>query len=242
MRRTNGIPVAIAGWMLGAGLQACDPPPPPPTFPVTFTASSDPGRPLAGVQITANAGALGQTGPDGTLRVELTGPEGSPVQVGATCPAGFRSPVGLPTLTLRQVVSLDPATAGRGLQVGIQCPPTHRHGVIVVRAAGETAQANLPVMVAGREVARTDASGTAHVALDMEPGATFQVLLATAENPLLRPANPRRDFTFQDQDDYFVFDQRFEVEVPRRVVRRRPPPAPVAPQVVLPVRLGPVRR
>jgi hypothetical protein len=143
-------------------------------------------------------------------------------------------------LTLRRVVSLDPAAARRGLQVSIACPPTHRQGVVVVRAGGNQPQANLPVLIDGREVARTDPSGVAHVALDMQPGTTFQVLLATAAAPMLRPQDPRRSFTFPDSDEIFIFDQAFEVEQPPPVARpRRPRPRPAAPQPILPVRIGP---
>jgi hypothetical protein len=204
-----------------AGVVGCGDPPPPPRFPVTFNAVSDPGVPLGGVQLTANRQPIGVTAADGSLHVDLTGPEGSPVEIGATCPSGYRTPTDLPTITLRQVVSLDPAAASRGLQVGIACPPTHRHGVVVIRAGGDTPQPNLPVMIDGRQVALTDASGVAHVALDMQPGSTFQVLLATAAVPGLRPQDPRMNFTFPDGDDIFIFDQSFDVERPRSAPRRR---------------------
>lgn len=219
-------------------LVGCGDPPPPPRFPVTFTAVSDPGVPLAGVTVTANGAPIpGQTGGDGVLRVFLTGPEGSPVQIGAHCPEGHRAADDLPMITLRQVVGLDPAARDRGLEVGVRCPPLQRHGIIVVRAGGEQPQANVPVMIDGREVARTDTSGIAHVALDMQPGSTFQVLLATASMPTLRPQDPRLSFTFPDDDEVFVFDQSFDVEAPPPVRRGRRR-AVVAPTIQ---RTGPVR-
>ena len=232
--------VVCAGVAGVAALAGCGEPPPPPTFPMTFVVVSDPGVPLAGVAITASQAPIGVTGPDGMLRVELTGPEGSPVPIGATCPEGYRTPTDLPTITLRQVVSLDPNAPARGLQVSIACPPTQRHGVVIVRAAGDAPQPDLPVLVDGREVARTDASGVAHVSLAMAPHQSFQVQLATAANPTLRPQDPRTSFVFSDSDDFFVFDQSFEVQRPRTVTRRRRPVA--APVPVGPVRIGPTRR
>ncbi|AKF11669.1 hypothetical protein [Sandaracinus amylolyticus] len=235
---------AIPALFVALALLGCGEEAPPPRFPVTFTAEADPGQRLGGVSVTANGAPIGQTGADGTLHVDLTGPEGSPVQIGATCPEGHRAPASLPMITLRRVVSLDPATAALGLQVSIACPPAQRHGVVVVRAGGDQAHANVPVMIDGREVARTDASGVAHVALDMQPGQTFAVLLATNEFPNLRPQQPRQSFVFPDSDELFVFDQRFEVEAPPVVRRRstRPRPQPQAPTPVLPVRIGPTRR
>lgn len=217
----------------GAG---CGDPEPPPRFPVTFAATSDPGVPVAGVVLTANGAALGETHEDGSLRVDLTGVEGSPVQIGATCPEGHRAPTSLPVITLRRVVSLDPVAADRGLQVSIACAPSTRHGVVVVRAAGDVARGDLPVMIDGREVARTDPSGVAHVALDMQPGATFQVLLATATD--LRPQDPRRTFTFPDSDEIFVFDQSFEARLPPP---RRGPRGPRGPRRPPQRNQGPIR-
>lgn len=242
MSKVNVVLCAVA---LALGLVACGEPPPPPQFLVTFTAVSDPGVPLPGVSVTANGAAIpGQTGADGVLRVSLTGAEGSPVQIGANCPEGYRHADDLPMITLRQVVSLDPGARDRGLEVGVRCPPLSRHGVVIVRAGGDQPQPDVPVMIDGREVARTDPSGVAHVALDMQPGATFQVLLATASLPNLRPQEPRLSFTFPDDDEIFVFDQRFDVEAPppvRRRVRRRPI-APTLPTRTGPVRIAPVRR
>lgn len=231
--------------VLSGLLSACGEQPPPPRFPVTFVAVSDPGVPLAGVTVTANGSPVpGATDAQGLLHVFLTGPEGSPVQIGARCPEGYRQPTALPMLVLRRVVSLDPAARDRGLQVSIACPPLQRHGVVVVRAGGDRPQPNVPVMIDGREVARTDASGAAHVALDMPPGGTFQVVLATAALPQLRPRDPPRTFTFPDHDEIFVFDQPFEVE---EAPRPRPrhggrPVRQQAPQPRLPVKIGPIRR
>jgi hypothetical protein len=223
------VPLALGALTLV--LAACDPPQTQAVFPVTFGAVSDPGVSLGGVQLTANGAPIGETAEDGSLHVELTGPEGSVMQIGAQCPEGFRQPVTLPQLTLRRVVSLDPAVADRGLQVSIACPPMHRSGVIVVRAGREQPAAGVPVLLDGREVARTDESGAAHIPIEMQPGAQFQVLLATAGLPL-RPTNPQLMFTFPDHDELFVFDQGFEVtEAPRRRVRPRVEVAPTGPRL-----------
>ncbi len=213
-------------------LAACEEEPAaPPRYPFTFTAHSD-GEPLEGVQVTVNGGAVGTTNSEGVLRVDLTGPEGAQVSVAAACPAGHRSPDAAQVHTLRRVQSLDPATSARGIEVPFACPPEHRHGVVVVRA-GE--QAGMPVMVDGREVARTDASGTAHVHVAMAPGTTFQVLLDTRYNDRLRPRSPTQTYTLPDRDEVWVLDQNFQVEEPPRPRRRRPRRAPA---VHLPVRIG----
>jgi hypothetical protein len=233
--------------LLVIALAACEEPPPPPTFPVTFAASSDPGTPLAGVQLTANGAPAGVTGADGSLRVELSGAEGSSVVIGATCPEGHRPPEPISPLILRRVIDLATGAAA-ALQVSITCRPASRRGVVIVRAGGEGPREGIPVMLDGREVARTDRSGVAHVAIDMAPNTAFSVQLATATvAPMLRPTDPTMPFTFPDHDEIFVFDRPFDTEVPPappRVLHRRAPvaapaPAPTGPR--LPVRLGPPR-
>lgn len=221
---------------------ACEEPPPPPVFPITFISESDPGSPLPGVTITVAGAPSAATGPDGTVRLELSGEEGTSVPVTAACPDGYRLATSLSPIVLRTTVGVGGAPAP-GLRVGISCPPTIRHGVVVVRAGGTgtAPRAGLPVLIENREVARTDASGVAHVALDMAPGQTFTVLIATATaSPFLRPQDPQLTFQFPDADEIFAFDENFDEALPpppeRRPVHRRPPPTTSAP-VLIPVRI-----
>jgi hypothetical protein len=211
-----------------------------PTYPVTFMAMSDPGTALAGVEVSANGGAIGSTAVDGSLRVELRGTEGSSVAVAATCPTGYRPSEAISPLILRRVTDLATGSTA-ALQVTITCRPASRHGVIIVRAGGVGPREGIPVLIDGREVARTDRSGVAHVAVDMNPGAAFQVQLATATvAPMLRPTDPSMPFTFPDRDELFIFDRPFETEEPpapvRRARRRRVEAA--APVARIPTRLG----
>lgn len=235
MRRLLPVLVVLA-------LGACEEEAPPPTFPVTFAASSDPGVPLAGVQLTANGAPAGATGADGALRVELSGAEGSSVAIAATCPDGYRPPEPIAPLILRRVIDL--ATGGAAaLQVTVTCRPATRHGVVIVRAGGEGPREGIPVLLDGREVSRTDRSGVAHVAIDLAPGTPFSVQLATATvAPMLRPTDPTMPFTFPDHDEIFVFDRPFDTEVPppapRRRARRRTTAAPTTGPVHIPTRLG----
>jgi len=222
----------IAAFSITVGLLGCgEEEQPPPRYPFTFTATSD-GAPLGEVTVAVNEMVIGATDADGTLRSDLTGPEGQPVLINAHCPEGYRSPAQPQQVTLRQVVSLDRAVQGRGIEVSFQCPPEFRDAVVVIRTHD---QADLPVFVDGTEVARTDGSGVAHVHRRMTPRAQFTVLLATAANPRLRPQNPSLSFTIPDQDAVFVFDRQFteEAEPRRRRPHRRAPPRPR-----LPIRIG----
>lgn len=212
-------------------LSACEEEPaPPPRHPFTFTVQAD-GEPMEGVQITVNDGPVGTTGADGTLRVDLTGPSGATVRVAAACPLGFRNP-DAQTFSLRRVQSLDPATAARGIEGSFACSPERRNAVVVVRSHDQT---GVPVMLDGREIARTDPSGAAHVHVAMAPGTTFLVQLDTRHNERLRPRSPSQSYTLPDRDEVFVLDQRFSEEQPPRPVRR--PVRRREPEVRLPIRI-----
>lgn len=212
-------------------LLACsEEPEPPPRYPFTFNAHAD-GDPLPAVQILVNEQPVGTTNAEGVLRVDLTGPPGAQVRVSAACPAGYRNLEGQQVHNLRRVQAIDPAVTARGIEVSFACPPEHRSGVVVVRTHD---QIGVPVMLDGREVARTDESGAAHVHVAMAPGTTFQVQLDTRHNAQLRPTSPSQSFTLPDHDEVFVLDQHFEIEAPPRRVVRRAAPRPVA---RLPIRI-----
>lgn len=230
MRRTliTLLALASSGVLASCG----DEPVAPPRYPFTFNTHAD-GDGLEGVQITVNNSPVGVTNAEGVLRVDLTGPEGAPVRVSAVCPEGHRSTEDAQVHNLRQVQSLDPATAARGIEVTFACPPEHRNAVVVVRTHN---QVGLPIMLDGREAARTDGSGAAHLAVVMTPGTAFQVLVDTRHNERLRPRSPTQTFTVPDHDEIFLVDQRFEEEAPPRRVRRRA--RTVAPASRLPQRIS----
>ena len=113
--------------VIAIGLAGCEEPPPPAHYPVTFNAESDPGQPLPGVALTIAGTPQGATAADGTLRIELTGEEGTAVPVAATCPTGYREPAPLSPIMLRTTVSVAGDVAP-GLRVTITCLPTSRRG------------------------------------------------------------------------------------------------------------------
>lgn len=230
---------ARLGLVALAALAACAAEPPTPTFPITFIARAD--RPLAGVSVAIEGGRpLGTTGPDGLLRVALSGREGTTVPFRVACPAGYRAPREMPVLTLRSFVGIDPSAAARGIQVSIDCPPAERKAALVLRAG----QPGLPVLARGREVARTDADGVAHALVVLPPNSTFRVVVDTSSRPDLRPESPATTLAVADSDEIFVIDQGFAVEAkpaeppPRRRRQRRKkietPPVEKPPEVQKP--------
>lgn len=206
---------AAAPFALVLALGCADAPATQP-FPITFEASSDPGVPLAGVTLTVAGQVAGVTDEHGTLALSLDGTVGAVVPVDATCPEGHRDALPIPALVLRPTLDLTTGAPAM-MRVAVTCPPGVRRGVVIVRATGVGSREGIPVMVDGLEVARTDRSGVAHVAVERPPGATINVTLATsAILPDVLPRDPVMPFTFADEDGLFLFDRALE----------SPPPAP----------------
>ena len=103
---------------------------------------------------------------------------------------------------------------GNKLSLSLQCRPRERTAVLVVRSDGH---ADLPVLVDGVEVGRTNAKGIAHLALRRPSNSIVRVALDTSAHPRLQPQSPETPFEIGDADDIFVLDQSFE----KRVVKKR---------------------
>ena len=201
-------------------------------FQVVISSHSDRGDALADVEIWGEGALLGTTGASGGLAVTISAMEGTAFSLQAVCPRGYRSPDRPTDLLLRGYRSLSGSGSGSGsspgraepLEVRFLCRPAIRAAAVVIRARG---QGDLPVKWHGREVARTDAHGVAHLLLQVPPNSIFTVGLDTSARPRLEPQNVLFTFTIGDQDDIFMVDQPFaEQPLPPRARRRKPPPPP----------------
>lgn len=220
MRRALAV---LAAWAAACGA------PEPARFPVRFVAQSD-GTAIEGVRIAVGGAEIGRTDQRGVLDVALIGKEGDTVRLSAVCPEGYRVGGELPPLVLRRLTPLGASGRTERVRIAVPCRPEERTVMLLVRADGEE---DLPILIDGREVARTDEHGLAHVQLAYAPHTSFEVVLRTDDRPELSPHNPPHVFTVPDDDRVFVVDQRFvrpEAERPRtRRVRQpvRQPDLPV---------------
>jgi hypothetical protein len=158
-------------------------------------------QPLAEVEVLRHGRVVGKTSATGSLTLHLEGSEGQRFELEARCPATYvpeRQPL---SVTLRRLVE-----TGKLPTYRVDCQPSTRTSVVAVRA---TNGPDLPVMYLGRELARTDSSGVAHVALTLRPGERYELSLDTAGKPLT-PKNPRAVFVVGNEDELVFFDQRFQ--------------------------------
>jgi len=155
---------------------------------------------------------LGTTGLDGRAMLTLAGAEGETTDVTVKCPDQFTSPAKPTSIRLTRFADKTKVPEYR-----VSCPPMLRRVVVAVKAENGP---NLPVVYLNHVITQTDPSGAAHFALEVAPGAQFQVTLDTGENARLKPPSPSKPFTAPQHDEILVFDQKFEVERQKVVVFR----------------------
>jgi hypothetical protein len=194
------------------------------SYPVLIHSVSEDGEPLPGVQVLSGGSVLGVTGPEATLGVTLAGREGMELSFAPRCPQGSKPQVEPSTLRLRTLADGPPP------EVELSCGRDKRIAALIVSAPGF---ADLPVLVHEREVARTDASGTAHVLLEGEPNMPLRVVLDTGARPRVVPASPHKDLQIGGRDEIFVFTPELVDPPAPPVVKKKvkkakePPPPPV---------------
>lgn len=207
--------------LLALAAVGCEPDVADRTFNVLIQVESDVGVPLAGARILRDNREQGLTAHDGILRLSLKGHEGEIAAVRVACPEDFASPEAAISVSLRSLAGSNSVPRYKAM-----CPPLLRNLVVAVR----TQHAHgLPVTFRGREIARTDQSGAAHVLLRAPPKEQIALTLDTSADPLLRPKNPELTVDMPPQDKIVLFDKTFT---------REQPPAPRAKRAPRPV--GPV--
>lgn len=212
------------GMLAALAAMGCEPTVADRAFNVLIQVESDVGVPLAGARILRDNREQGLTAEDGTLRVSLQGHEGDIATVRVACPEDYASPEAAISVTLRSLAGSNSVPRYKAM-----CPPLLRNLVVAVR----TQHAHgLPVTFRGREIARTDPSGTAHVLLRVPPKEQIALTLDTSADPLLRPKNPELSVDMPSQDKIVLFDKAFTREQPPAPKLKRPP-KPIGPVKVM---------
>jgi hypothetical protein len=187
---------------LTLGVSACSRQPEMKSYDLLVRVEADPGQPLAGARLLHSAQELGVTNEEGRVVIRATGNEGERVDLEIACPSGFRSPEAPLSTTLRRGAERPEYFAA--------CPPLSRKLVVAARLEHG---AGLPIRYLGREVARSDASGAAHLVLEAESGKAIELTVDTSDKPQLRPKSPTARFRVADRDDIVLLEQAFQSNV-----------------------------
>lgn len=209
-------------WILivaaGASASCRGPAASSPAIEVVFAAESDPGVRLSNVRVAIDGRSAGETNSNGLVRTAIDPKDGQPFKVEHDCPHGHVAQSAPKFLRLR---SFDRVAESQSdaLRITLKCQPEERHAVFIVRTQNG---AELPVLLNGETVARTNRSGVAHFSTSARPGTDFIVELDTGSRPQLSPQRPKHLRTLPDANEIFVVNQSFDVrETPRPRGRRR---------------------
>lgn len=184
--------------------------PKPNGYELVVHVESDPSRPLVGARLLHGGQELGASGADGRVTVRATGSDGERIALEVVCPGGYRSPEAPLNVTLRHA-----GGSNERPEYFAACPPLTRKLVIAARLEHGV---NLPIRYLGRELARSDSDGIAHLLLEGETDKTVELTIDTTEQPQLRPKSPSARFRIGNQDDVVLLAQTFQ-NPPKSVVR-----------------------
>jgi hypothetical protein len=183
-------------------------------YDLAIRVTGDQNRPLAGAKIFFQGTAVGKSNERGSVRLAVHGREGEAITLTVVCPDGYRSPSKPIDVGLRKL-----AEPGASPEFSASCQPLARSVVVAVRADNGP---DLPVRYLGQTVARTDASGAAHVLLSISPDEEFELSLDTSGkgSEALRPQNPSARFAAKSADEILTFNVPFTLE-PRAAQKPR---------------------
>lgn len=201
---------------LALGAVGCARQPQANRYDLAVRVEADPGEPLADAKLLHAGKELGRTSEDGRVVVRATGNEGERIELELQCPAGHEAPSAPLAVTLRR--------SAQRPEYFASCPPSSRKLVVAARLDNGP---GLPIRYLGREVARSDASGVAHLVLDAETDKTVELTIDTSEQPTLRPKSPTARFRIPNRDDIVVLAQSFQPERKPAVRIQRLPIGPV---------------
>jgi hypothetical protein len=195
----SAAPLIIFASALLLAAPACSRQAPVKSYDLTVHVEADPNQPLAGVRLIHRGKDLGITAADGRVAVRATGNEGERIELEISCPEGYRSPEAPLSVTLRRAAERPEYFAA--------CPPLARKLVVAARLEHGV---GLPIRYLGRELARSDASGVAHLVIEAESDQTVELTVDTSEQPQLRPKSPSARFRIGAGDEIVVLDQAFQ--------------------------------
>lgn len=191
---------------LPLALLACSAPAPE-GFAVSVDARSEVGAPLEGVRVWFDEREIGATDRLGRVTAERFGRPGDRFTLSVTCPLGRHADSPVRTVHLRRIASASGSRAP--IEVRVTCAAVRAVVPIVIAATGPGDLA-LPVLIDGRVVAHTDATGTAHALIEVEPGVVVQLALDTASRPELRPQHPTQALRIESPHAMLLVSQRFD--------------------------------
>ncbi len=198
-------------------------PPPQKMAPILVRVDGAPGERVADAEVVAGGVVVARSDDAGLARLDVRGAEGEVFDLSVRCPSGYRSPAA--PIHVRRV---EIAGATATPEYAVTCTRTRHELVVAVLAENGP---NLPVLYLGKEVARTDGSGAAHVRLEMNANDHAELTIGTsdagADTEKLHPQNPSAVFEMHESDDVQLFAVTFTRDR-KKTAPRVAPRGPIA--------------
>ncbi len=170
---------------------------------IEVVVESDSGRPLAGVPVYLDGGAIGESDLLGRVATSVETDSRRQLTLTHRCPEDHDEVERSRVVRLRRFRA---DTLANGFRVRLRCRPSSRRAVFVVRAKNGS---QLRVRLDGRHVATTDSNGVALFSRRGAPGTEYLIELDSSEDPTLRPSRTAHLFVLPDSDEIFIVDQAF---------------------------------
>lgn len=191
-------------------------------FAVAITARGADEAPLAGVRVWLDGHDLGSSDSRGRVEGSVTARDGEVASLAVACPPDHRAELPTRVVPLRRVDLSSGSSPA--IEIDARCEPVARPTPLVVYATGPGVL-EFPVSLRGETIAHTDATGTAHALLALDPAEIVHVSIDTSSRPELRPASPVHTLRREDTDTILLVAQHFDAPAPRRARPRAPFPA-----------------
>lgn len=185
---------------------------------IVFVVESDPGVRVPRARVFIDGAPVGETDSNGRVHAEINRQSRQQLEIAHDCPDGHDAPSERKALGLRKFEGLGGARPPT-MEITLKCRALKRLAAFVVRASDGP---DLPILLDGELVARTNGLGVAHFSIRGAPGTEYIVQLETRERPRLRPRSPTHLFALPDADEIFVINQAFDLEKEPQRRGRRP--------------------
>ncbi len=230
--------LAVAGLSLSCGED--DTPPPAPSqfeFGIEVVAFDASENPIPGVPVVLDGNVVGFTGADGKFEGALVDQPTREVELAVKEIDGYRlANDGTNRTTLRVSESLNGEL--RGIPVSLRAE-LHSIRTTFVSWVELSCDEHLddkycsdrPILLDGKEVARTDYRGAAHFTFEEVPTSTPQITIRTPrydaddeDSVMMEPRNPSFIMELSHDATIFAIEQEFTDPAARRAAEQAPPP------------------
>lgn len=217
------VALTTMSFALGCGEDAPPPPAAPRTFSIEASVQNDNEDPMPNVAITLDGNIVGRTDADGKFHGTLTETPGTSITLGAIAPDGYRVIRGEEITEDLRTATLSGAVSGVPVYLATTIESLKKDYFVWVKTeCGDHASecSGWPVLVDGKEVAKTNSLGYANFSFTREPYTDIEVMIQTPGAFL--PKNPTYAVSLDASATVYRLGQEFKDPTRKKRVVRAP--------------------